>query len=169
MFNKKLLGLVLAGMLAVPFVGCGNKEVEQELPPQLQQQELPNDEDLNQYYQDNNQQSQLQQAKQIIHQVMAENFEGVDYELIENDEHTGFVICINITDDDVAFDSIENWNYLVSVMVDFELAVRQGLQQVGLDVPTGVMVADIPGDVPYLCITNGQVLYDVFNHIDLMH
>ena len=54
--NKKVMGLVLAGLLTVPFaVGCSDNQVVEQLPQtqieeQPQEQQKPIDEDLNDEY-----------------------------------------------------------------------------------------------------------------------
>ena len=177
--NKKLFGLLVAGMLAVPFVGCGNSEVEQQLPETSIQQEQPNeqqeqpkvDEDLNDEYQAKIDERQFQndkeQAKQVIDQVMAEHFPDIEYRIIEENNLIGIVI--NIPDNDVALTSIDKWNELVGILVDYDIMIQQFLQQCGLNVQTVTMAGNIQRDEPYLMIVNGEVIVDVFNGINKLN
>lgn len=169
--NKKVIGLLMAGMLAVPFVGCGNSEVDQ-VPPQPQvQQEQPIDEDLNDEYQakiyERQYQSDKEQAKQLIDQVMTENFSDIEYSVVESEN--GLIILINIGSNDEAFTSMDEWNRLVDAVVDFDIMIQQFLQQCGLNVPTGTMVANVQSDTPLLAIINGEIMLDIFNHIDKLN
>lgn len=169
--NKKLLSLILAGMLSIPMFGCGNSEVDQ-VPPQPQvQQEKPIDEDLNDEYKakiyERQYQSDKEQAKQLIDQVMAENFSDIEYSVVESEN--GLIILINIDSNDEAFTSMDEWNRLVAVMVDFDIMIQHFLQQCGLNVPTGTMVANIESDTPVLAIINGEIMLDIFNHIDKLN
>lgn len=175
--NKKVMGLVLAGLLTVPFaVGCSDNQVVEQLPQtqieeQPQEQQKPIDEDLNDEYKakiDERQQiSDLDQAEQYIDQIMAEHFQGIEYMIMKNEN--GLAIVINIPDNDIAFTSIEEWNELVGIMVDYDIMIQQFLQECGLNVPTATMVADIESDIPLLAIVNGEVMYDIFNGIDRLN
>ena len=167
--NKKVLGLVLAGMLSVPFVGCGNKEIE--VPPQPQEQQeqpveptqpQPTDEDLNDQYLNNV--DQVQYAKQLIDQVMRENFQGVQYTIME--ENGELVMVINIEPNDPAFTSMDTWNELVGIIIQYDCAIQQYLQQNGVNVQTSTLVGNFQSDTPVLAIKNGEVMYDLFNGID---
>lgn len=171
--NKKLLGLLVSGLLAVPMFGCGNNEVEQQLPQtQIEEQQPqvqnPIDEDLNDQYKakinERQQVSDLDQAEQIIDKIMAENFQGIEYMILK--ENGALVIILNIPANDSAFSSMEQWNELVGTVVEYDIMIQQALQQCGLNVPTATMVANIESDTPLLAVVNGQVMYDAFNGID---
>ena len=181
--NKKVMGLLVAGMLAVPFVGCSDNNVTEELPqtqieeqqPQeqepQQEQQKPVDEDLNDEYQAKIDERQFQndkeQAKQVIDQVMAEHFPDIEYRIIEENNLIGIVI--NIPDNDVALTSIDKWNELVGILVDYDIMIQQFLQQCGLNVQTVTMAGNIQRDEPYLMIVNGEVIVDVFNGINKLN
>ena len=181
--NKKVMGLLVAGLLSVPMFGCGNNEVEQQLPqtqieeqqPQeqepQQEQQKPVDEDLNDEYQAKIDERQFQndkeQAKQVIDQVMAEHFPDIEYRIIEENNLIGIVI--NIPDNDVALTSIDKWNELVGILVDYDIMIQQFLQQCGLNVQTVTMAGNIQRDEPYLMIVNGEVIVDVFNGINKLN
>ena len=111
--------------------------------------------------------SDLDQAEQYIDQIMAEHFQGIEYMIMKNEN--GLAIVINIPDNDIAFTSIEEWNELVGIMVDYDIMIQQFLQECGLNVPTATMVADIESDIPLLAIVNGEVMYDIFNGIDRLN
>ena len=171
--NKKLLSLILAGMLSIPMFGCSDNEVEQQLPQtQIEEQQPqvqnPIDEDLNDQYKakinERQQVSDLDQAEQIIDKIMAENFQGIEYMILK--ENGALVIILNIPANDSAFSSMEQWNELVGTVVEYDIMIQQALQQCGLNVPTATMVANIESDTPLLVVINGEVMYDVFNGID---
>lgn len=170
--NKKLLGLIMSAMLAVPMFGCSDDEVEQ-LPqqPQVQQeqvqeqpQENVQDEDLNDEYKAMEQENDLQKAKDILEPVMNESFGYGQWMFAEVDGGLGIVI--NAPDNDVCFNSLDDWNEMINVMIDLDYAIQYALQQQGINIQTGIMIADIDQDVPYAMIVNQEVLYDVFNNID---
>ena len=172
--NKKLLGLIMSAMLTVPFVvGCSDNEVEQQLPQtQIEEQQPqvqnPIDEDLNDQYKakinERQQVSDLDQAEQIIDQIMTERFQGIEYMILK--ENGALVIILNIPANDSAFSSMEQWNELVGTVVEYDIMIQQALQQCGLYVPTATMVANIESDTPLLAVVNGEVMYDAFNGID---
>ena len=173
--NKKLLSLILAGMLSIPMFGCSDNNVTEELP-QTQIEEQPNeqqeqpkfDEDLNDQYKakinERQQVSDLDQAEQIIDQIMTERFQGIEYMILK--ENGALVIILNIPANDSAFSSMEQWNELVGTAVEYDIMIQQALQQCGLKVPTATMVANIESDTPLLAVVNGEVMYDAFNGID---
>ena len=173
--NKKLLALMMSTMLAVPFVvGCNDNNVTEELPQtqieeqQPQEQQKPVDEDLNDEYKakidERQQQSDVEDAKKVINAVMNEFFPDIKYRIIEENGLLGIVL--DIPTNDVAFTSIEEWNKLVDIIVEYDLLMQQYLQQFGVNVPTATMVANTQRDEAYLLISNGEVMYDVFNGID---
>ena len=172
--NKKVFALIMSAMLTVPFVvGCGDNEVEQQLPQtQIEEQQPqvqnPIDEDLNDQYKakinERQQVSDLDQAEQIIDKIMAENFQGIEYMILK--ENGALVIILNIPANDSAFSSMEQWNELVGTVVEYDIMIQQALQQCGLYVPTATMVANIENDTPLLAVINGEVMYDAFNGID---
>ena len=172
--NKKVIGLIMSAMLTVPFVvGCSDNEVEQQLPQtQIEEQQPqvqnPIDEDLNDQYKakinERQQVSDLDQAEQIIDQIMTERFQGIEYMILK--ENGALVIILNIPANDSAFSSMEQWNELVGTVVEYDIMIQQALQQCGLYVPTATMVANIESDTPLLAVVNGQVMYDAFNGID---
>ena len=172
--NKKVIGLIMSAMLTVPFVvGCSDNEVEQQLPQtQIEEQQPqvqnPIDEDLNDQYKakinERQQVSDLDQAEQIIDQIMTERFQGIEYMILK--ENGALVIILNIPANDSAFSSMEQWNELVGTVVEYDIMIQKALQQCGLNVPTATMIANIENDTPLLAVINGEVMYDVFNGID---
>lgn len=176
--NKKVMGLLVAGMLAVPFVGCGNNEVEQQLPqtqieeqqPQeqepQQEQQKPVDEDLNDEYQAKINASDVQKAKEILDPILSENFGANGYTILTYEEDNGVVIVIDLKVSELQTATIDEWNYLVEVMTELQLSAQQYVQQQGLNVSVGLMVGDLNADEPLLAIANGEVMFDIVNGID---
>ena len=178
--NKKVMGLLVAGMLAVPFVGCSDNNVTEELPQtqieeQQPQQEQPNeqqkpvDEDLNNQYKAKINASDVQKAKEILDPILAENFGANGYTIMTYEEYNGVVIVIDLKVSDLQTATIDEWNYLVDVMTELQLAAQQYVQQQGLNVSVGLMVGDINADEPLLAIANGEVMFDIINGIDKLN
>lgn len=180
--NKKVMGLLVAGMLAVPFVGCGNNEVEQQLPqtqieeqqPQeqeqpQQEQQKPVDEDLNDEYQAKINASDVQKAKEILDPILSENFGANGYTILTYEEDNGVVIVIDLKVSELQTATIDEWNYLVEVMTELQLSAQQYVQQQGLNVSVGLMVGDLNADEPLLAIVNGEVMFDIVNGIDKLN
>ena len=169
--NKKLLGLLVAGTMSVSMmVGCGDNEVVEQLPEtQIQQEQpveeqKPIDEDLNDEYKDVEQENDLQKAKDFIEPVLNENFGYGGWVFVEENGCLGIVL--NVPDNDPCFNSLEDWNEMMSIMIELDYAIQYALQQQGINIQTGIMIADIDQDIPYALIMNQEVLYDVFNNID---
>ena len=180
--NKKALSLLVAGLLAVPFVGCSDNEVEQQLPqtqieeqqPQeqeqpQQEQQKPVDEDLNNQYKAKINASDVQKAKEILDPILAENFGANGYKIMTYEEYNGVVIVIDLKVSELQTATIDDWNYLVDVMTELQLAAQQCVQQQGLNVSVGLMVADLNADEPLLSIVNGEVVFDIINNIDRLN
>ena len=180
--NKKVMGLLVAGMLAVPFVGCSDNNVTEELPqtqieeqqpqeqeqPQQEQQEQqkPVDEDLNNQYKAKINASDVQKAKEILDPILSENFGANGYTIMTYEEDNGVVIVIDLKISDLQTATIDEWNYLVDVMTELQLSAQQYVQQQGLNVSVSLMVGDINADEPLLAIANGEVMFDIVNGID---
>ena len=180
--NKKVMGLLVAGMLAVPFVGCSDNNVTEELPqtqieeqqPQeqeqpQQEQQKPVDEDLNNQYKAKINASDVQKAKEILDPILSENFGANGYTIMTYEEYNGVVIVIDLKISDLQTATIDEWNYLVEVMTELQLAAQQCVQQQGLNVSVGLMVADLNADEPLLSIVNGEVMFDIVNGIDKLN
>ena len=178
--NKKVMGLLVAGMLAVPFVGCSDNNVTEELPQtqieeQQPQQEQPNeqqkpvDEDLNNQYKAKINASDVQKAKEILDPILSENFGANGYTILTYEEDNGVVIVIDLKVSELQTATIDEWNYLVEVMTEVQLAAQQYVQQQGLNVSVGLMVADLNADEPLLSIVNGEVMFDIVNGIDKLN
>ena len=178
--NKKVMGLLVAGMLAVPFVGCSDNNVTEELPQtqieeQQPQQEQPNeqqkpvDEDLNNQYKAKINASDVQKAKEILDPILSENFGANGYTIMTYEEYNGVGIVIDLKISDLQTATIDEWNYLVEVMTELQLAAQQCVQQQGLNVSVGLMVADLNADEPLLSIVNGEVMFDIVNGIDKLN
>ena len=178
--NKKVMGLLVVGMLAVPFVGCSDNNVTEELPQtqieeQQPQQEQPNeqqkpvDEDLNNQYKAKINASDVQKAKEILDPILSENFGTNGYTILTYEEYNGVAIVIDLKISDLQTATIDEWNYLVEVMTEVQLSAQQYVQQQGLNVSVGLMVADLNADEPLLSIVNGEVVFDIINNIDKLN
>lgn len=174
--NKKVMGLIMSAMLTVPFVvGCGDDNVTEQLPQtqieeqQPQEQQKPIDEDLNNQYKAKINASDVQKAKEILDPILAENFGTNGYTIATYEEYNGIVIVIDLKVSDLQTATIDDWNYLVEVMTELQLAAQQCVQQQGLNVSVGLMVADLNADEPLLSIVNGEIVFDIVNGIDKLN
>ena len=173
--NKKLFALILTGLLSVPMFGCGNNEVEQQLPQtqieeqQPQEQQKPVDEDLNNQYKAKINANDVQKAKEILDPILAENFGANGYTIMTYEEYNGVAIVIDLKISDLQTATIDEWNYLVEVMTEVQLSAQQYVQQQGLNVSVGLVVADLNADEPLLSIVNGEVMFDIVNGIDRLN
>lgn len=176
--NKKVMGLIMSAMLTVPFVvGCSDDNVTEQLPETSIQQEQPNeqqeqpkvDEDLNNQYKAKINASDVQKAKEILDPILAENFGTNGYTIATYEEYNGVVIVIDLKVSDLQTATIDDWNYLVEVMTELQLAAQQCVQQQGLNVSVGLMVADLNADEPLLSIVNGEIVFDIVNGIDKLN
>ena len=173
--NKKVIGLIMSAMLTVPFVvGCSDNEVEQQLPQtQIEEQQPqvqnPIDEDLNDQYKAKINANDVQKAKEILDPILAENFGANGYTIMTYEEYNGVVIVIDLKVSELQTATIDDWNYLVDAMTDLQVAAQQCVQQQGLNVSVGLMVADLNADEPLLSIVNGEIVFDIINGIDKLN
>ena len=180
--NKKVFALIMSAMLTVPFVvGCGDDNVTEQLPqtqieeqPQeqeqpQQEQQKPVDEDLNNQYKAKINASDVQKAKEILDPILSENFGANGYTILTYEEYNGVAIVIDLKISDLQTATIDEWNYLVDVMTELQLAAQQYVQQQGLNVSVGLMVADLNADEPLLSKVNGEVVFDIINGIDKLN
>ncbi len=175
--NKRLLALIMSAMLTVPFiVGCSDDNVTEQLPETSIQQEQPveqekpiTDEDLNDQYKAKINANDVQKAKEILDPILAENFGANGYKIMTYEEYNGVVIVIDLKVSDLQTATIDDWNYLVEAMTELQLAAQQCVQQQGLNVSVGLMVADLNADEPLLSIVNGEVVFDIVNGIDKLN
>ena len=164
---KRVLTLVMASILSVPMFGCSDNQVEQE--PQVKQeqvqeqpQENVQDEDLNDEYKE--EVNDLQKAKDFLEPILNENFGYGQWAFVESNGCLGIVL--NISDNDPCFNSLDAWNEMIYVMLELDYAIQCALQQQGINIQTGIMIADIDQDIPYVFIMNQEVLYDIVNGIN---
>ncbi len=174
--NKRLLALMMSTMLAVPFVvGCNDNNVTEELPQtqieeqQPQEQQKPIDEDLNDEYKAKIKANDVQKAKEMLDPILAENFGANGYTILTYEEDNGVVIVIDLKVSELQTATIDEWNYLVDVMTELQLSAQQYVQQQGLNVSVGLMVADLNADEPLLSIVNGEIVFDIINGIDKLN
>lgn len=160
---KKIIGLVLAGMMSLLVVGCGNDTVEYQ-EPQVQQEEYqePQDEDLTKEYQEEiNKEEQLIKAKELVDSIIGKNFDSGDYEII-TDEESNTVMIVLITNANILANGLIDGSYytLKENMIENSLVGKDMLEKCGLDVNYCVALGNVAQDKVWLSVLNGQVLYD---------
>ena len=170
--NKKLLSLLIAGMLAVPFVGCGNSEVEYQEPQQKQVQEQPHenvqDEDLNQEYkQEVSQKKQAEQAKLLIEQMASEHLSGYRWQVEISEDYQRVWLKFYVTEEQVKVGILDgSWYDLVEASVENTREGKAMLERMGLNVDYGMMIGDIDQDSYWLGTVNGSVIYNITDKLN---
>jgi len=174
--NKKVLGLVLAGILTVGMVGCGDTKIESEEETTVkQEQQVENeskDEDVTKDYQaeekeDSDLLAKIDEAYEILTPVMEESFEGSLYDF-EKSEY-GLRLVLYLPSDEVA-KGIYNgqWNDFVIKVTDLSEQMDYILGTAGYeDVAFSVFVCDSEKgqDACYLGVNDGVVVYNVADSI----
>lgn len=160
---KKVIGLVLVGMMSLSVVGCGNDTVEYQ-EPQVQQKEYqePQDEDLTREYQEEiNKEEQLIKAKELVDSIIGKNFDSGDYEII-TDEESNTVMIVLITNTNILANGLIDGSYytLKENMIENSLVGKDMLEKCGLDVNYCITLGNVAQDKVWLSVLNGQVLYD---------
>ena len=169
MLNKKVVGLLMAGMIAIPFAGCSNSEVEYQESQQSQvQQEQPVDEDLNQEYkQKASQKEQAEQAKLLIEQIASEHLSGYRWQVEISDDYQRVWLKFNVTEEQAKVGIIDgSWYDLVELCAENTREGKAALERLGLNVDYGMMVGDIDRDSYWLGVANGDVIYNVTDNLN---
>ena len=158
--NKKIMGLVLVGMLSVGAVGCGNDTIEYQEPQAQQEQTV--DEDLTPQYQEKiNKENELEMAKTIIDSFASEHFDTNEFQ-IKVDEESNTIMFIFLTNQYVVANGIQDGSYftLKEAMIENSLVGKNLLEECGLNVNYSVCLGNVVEDTIWLGIVNGEVLYD---------
>ena len=165
--NKKVLGLVLAGMLSVGMVGCGNNETEIQ-EPQVKQEEIK-DEDVSDEYLEQSKSRRLQEIKEIAELNAEDCFEGYEYDITTHEESNTVTVTIYVTINDVAMAIKDgSWNELVNVMTNVSSQMKQATDEVGYsDVNICLAIGNKDEkDKVFLGVINGSVIYNIADELN---
>ena len=169
---KKVIGLVLVGMMSLSVVGCGNDTVEYQ-EPQAQQDETyqepqVQDEDLTlQYKEEASKREELEMAKVMMETILEEKALGFRYEVETDEKSNTVLILFHISKVDVA-QSLANGDYyeLTNTMVNASSEIRYILKNNGMDVNCSLAVGDIDADSIWFATMNDKVLYDCSENLN---
>lgn len=164
--KNKVMGLVLAGILSIGMVGCGNNEVEYQ-EPQVQQEQTV-DEDLTpQYKEEINKKEELEFARVVIEATAEESIKDFEWKVVTNEEGNIVVLQINLTK--VQALALINGGYWDGLVEEYEQNVKEiqkTLNENGIDVNYGVMWGDINNDEFWFFVTsNTGIVYDITNDL----
>lgn len=158
--NKRVMGLILVGMLSVGVVGCGNNEVEYQ-ESQVQQEQVI-DEDLTPQYEEKiNKKEELELAKLITEESAKKCMAGFRYEVKTHEETNTVMITVHLTKIDVAKSLVDGSYYeLVNIMVNTSTEMRNIYVNNGMDVNCSLAIGDTDEDRIWFATLNNTILYD---------
>lgn len=166
--NKKLLGLVLAGMMSIGMMtGCSDSTVEEQNNNQMQQEQTV-DEDLNnEYKQKASQKEQAEQAKLLIEQMASEHLSGYRWQIEISEDYQRVWLKFYVTEEQVKAGILDgSWYDLVEASAENTREGKMALERLGLNVDYGMMIGDIDRDSYWLGVVNGSVIYNVVDKLN---
>ena len=166
--NKKLLGLILAGMMSIGMMtGCSNSTVEEQNNNQMQQEQTV-DEDLNnEYKQKASQKEQAEQAKLLIEQMASEHLSGYRWQVEISEDYQRVWLKFYVTEEQVKAGILDgSWYDLVEASAENTREGKMALERLGLNVDYGMMIGDIDRDSYWLGVVNGSVIYNVVDKLN---
>ena len=166
--NKKVMGLVLAGMMSIGMMtGCSDSTVEEQNNNQMQQEQTV-DEDLNnEYKQKASQKEQAEQAKLLIEQMASEHLSGYRWQVEISEDYQRVWLKFYVTEEQVKEGILDgSWYDLVEASVENTREGKMALERLGLNVDYGMMIGDIDRDSYWLGVVNGSVIYNVTDKLN---
>ena len=168
--NKKVMGLVLAGMMSIGMMtGCSDSAVEEQNNNNNQmQQEQTVDEDLNnEYKQKASQKEQAEQAKLLIEQMASEHLSGYRWQVEISEDYQRVWLKFYVTEEQVKAGILDgSWYDLVESSAENTREGKMALERLGLNVDYGMMIGDIDRDSYWLGVVNGSVIYNVTDKLN---
>ena len=167
--NKKVMGLVLAGMMSIGMMtGCSDSTVEEQNNNNQMQQEQTVDEDLNnEYKQKASQKEQAEQAKLLIEQMASEHLSGYRWQVEINEDYQRVWLKFYVTEEQVKAGILDgSWYDLVEASTENTREGKMALERLGLNVDYGMMIGDIDRDSYWLGVVNGSVIYNVTDKLN---
>lgn len=158
--NKKIKALLLAGVLSISMVGCGNidktDKTNQEPMQQDEQIEVDNQDTLY---------NARDYVEEMIELAIAESGANVEYNVkVDN----GYIlVTFNYTQNEFKY-SIEHnrqsWNELVEQYADASKNISDSVSsEVGEPISVAIMIGDMEKDDYYAGIKDGYVVYNAMN------
>lgn len=158
--NKKIKTLLLAGVLSISMVGCGNidktNETNQEPMQQDEQIEVDNQDTLY---------NARDYVEEMIELAIAESGANVEYNVkVDN----GYIlVTFNYTQNEFKY-SIEHnrqsWNELVEQYADASKNISNSVSlEVGEPISVAIMIGDMEKDDYYAGMKDGYVVYNAMN------
>lgn len=165
--NKKLLSLILAGILSIPMFGCSDSTVEEQNNNQMQQEQKI-DEDLNnEYKQQASQKEQAEQAKLLVEEMAEGSLGGYRWQVDISDDYQRVWLKFNLTEEQVKMGILDgSWYDFVEGCIVNTREGKAALEKLGLNVDYGMMVGDIDRDSYWLGVVNGDVIYNVVDNLN---
>ena len=166
--NKKVMGLVLAGMMSIGMMtGCSDSTVEEQNNNQMQQEQTV-DEDLNnEYKQKASQKEQAEQAKLLIEQMASENLSGYRWQVEISEDYQRVWLKFYVPEEQIKAGILDgSWYDLVEASAENTREGKMALERLGLNVDYGMMVGDIDRDSYWLGVANGDVIYNVTDNLN---
>lgn len=166
--NKKVVGLLVAGMMSIGMMtGCSDSTVEEENNNQMQQEQTV-DEDLNnEYKQQANQKEQAEQAKLLIEQMASEHLSGYRWQVEISEDYQRVWLKFYVSEEQVKAGILDgSWYDLVEASVENTKEGKMALERLGLNVDYGMMIGDIDRDSYWLGVVNGSVIYNVTDKLN---
>lgn len=167
--NKKVMGLVLAGMMSIGMItGCSDSAVEEQNNNNQMQQEQTVDEDLNnEYKQKASQKEQAEQAKLLIEQMASEHLSGYRWQVEISEDYQRVWLKFYVTEEQVKAGILDgSWYDLVEASAENTREGKMALERLGLNVDYGMMIGDIDRDSYWLGVVNGSVIYNVVDKMN---
>ena len=166
--NKKVMGLVLAGMMSIGMMtGCSDSTVEEQNNNQMQQEQTV-DEDLNnEYKQKASQKEQAEQAKLLIEQMASEHLSGYRWQVEISEDYQRVWLKFYVTEEQVKAGILDgSWYDLVEASVENTREGKMALERLGLNVDYGMMIGDIDRDSYWLGVVNGSLINNVTDKLN---
>jgi hypothetical protein len=158
--NKKIKTLLLAGVLSISMVGCGNidksDKINQEPIQQDEQIEVDNQDTLY---------NARDYVEEIIELAIAESGAYVEYNVkVDN----GYIlVTFNYTQDEFKYSiehNRESWNELVEQYANASKNISDSVSsEVGEPVSVAIMIGDMEKDDYYAGVKDGYVVYNAMN------
>lgn len=149
--NKKVLGLILGGIVSVSLVGCSNNTTT-DTSTQVEQQEEVN--------QDKTIEEQISIATNYLYKCGRNGF-GDDCTVITRDNTVVLIVQMN---EEVAEEGLTNtsdWNKLKVQFEDTSKTFSDHVRDSGCDdIQVAVVAGDMSGDRYYLAALDGEIVYD---------
>lgn len=157
--NKKIKTLLLAGVLSISMVGCGNidkNDKTNQKPIQDEQIEVDNQYTLY---------NARDYVEEIIELAIAESSANVEYNVkVDN----GYIlITFNYTQNEFKYTikhNRESWNRLVEQYANASKNISDSVSsEVGEPISVAIMIGDMDKDDYYAGMKDGYVIYNVMN------